>query len=155
MTDHFKTISDAVEFLDALQEDIKSGEADRKIKYQKDIISEKLKDARSHIVYAQQVLDRMEVDSEEVINRVAFALENIEKEFKSETKFLKILIEQKLAPDSFHQQIVDVMCDISDAQAGLVGAFAAIAAIDNYVKVLKLIRIDPILNAEMQNILGK
>ena len=94
----------------------------------------------------------MKNDPSEVSNRMTRAMELIDIDYPRETKFLKILIEQKLAPESFQAKIVNLMCDLGEAQAGLVGPDAALAAVENYVTILKILRNDATLSAEMNRL---
>jgi hypothetical protein len=153
MTSHFPKLTSILDFVENLRSSIESGNPSRELKYKPDLVIEKLNEAREKLVEAQKAMDRMENDPQEVMDRMAKALSAIDNDYPKETKFLKILVEQKLAPEEFHNRMVELMCDLSDAQNGLVGPNAALAAVNNYVEVLDLLRNDKTLSAEMDKLI--
>ncbi len=154
MTQHFNSYKQILEYLEKVKSDIESGNPSRELKYKPELTKEKLSEAREKLTNFTRAIERMKEDPSEVMDRMNATMTAIETEYSKEAKFLKILIEQKLAPNDFHEKVVQLMCDISDAQNGLVGPHAALAAANNYVQVLEILRNDKTLSAEMDNVLA-
>ena len=152
--DPFQSVAhQMVDFIDSLQEQIETGNYSSEVRYSPDKVKEKLRKVRAAMVGVNETIELMEKDPNEVSRRVSEALESIDKDYPRESKFLKMLVEQKLAPESFIEKALAVFCDVSEAQQGLVGPHAALAAVQNYIELLKLLRFNKTLNDEMNRLL--
>jgi hypothetical protein len=141
-----------VDFMDSLQEQIETGNYSDELKHSPEKVKEKLREVRAAMIAVNDAIEQMERDPNEVVRRVTDGLERIEIEYPRESKFLKMLVEQKLAPESFVEKALGVFCDVSEAQQGLVGPHAALAAVQNYIELLKLLRFNATLRAEMDRL---
>jgi hypothetical protein len=145
-------IRQMVDFMNSLREQVDTGNYSAELKYSPDKVKDKLRDVRASMIAITDAIEHMERDPNEVTRRVTDGLEKIESEYPRESKFLKMLVEQKLAPENFVEKAVGIFCDISEAQQGLVGPHAALASVQNYIELLKLLRFNETLRSEMDRL---
>jgi hypothetical protein len=145
-------IQKMVDFMDSLHEQMETGTYSKELRYSPDKVKDKLREVRASMIAVNDAIEHMERDPNEVMRRVTDGLEKIESEYPRESKFLKMLVEQKLAPENFIEKAVGIFCDISEAQQGLVGPHAALASVQNYIELLKLLRFNATLRAEMDRL---
>lgn len=107
-----------------------------------------LKDFRKNAIKAKEQLELLAENPKELIERVNETLADIDSRFPDESKFLNVIVNQKLAPEEFYTRVMNLMCDLSNAQSGLVTPTQALIALSNYNDVLEILSKDEALKAE-------
>lgn len=137
-----------VEFIQALNSFAESGMLPEDFPYTPKEAEKKIKELRRDAIKVREETELMAENPRELIDRVNYTLSRIDERYPEESKFLNIIVNQKLAPEEFYTRVMNLMCDISNAQSGLVSPTQALLALSNYSEVLELLRKDEGLKAE-------